>query len=65
MLTMKDRIIILWACNALQYSLLECIVVIRESFLFRYSTIRILVLPCKASSHTVVIDTKLQKYRTN
>ena len=40
MLTLQDRIITLSTCNALQYSLLQCNVVIRGSFLFRYSLFR-------------------------
>ena len=39
MLKLQDRIITLSTCNTLQYSLLHCNVVRRESFLFHYSTI--------------------------
>ena len=39
MLMLKDRIKTLWTYSALQYNFLQCNVVIRESFLFRYSAI--------------------------
>ena len=55
MLTLQDRIITLSTCNALQYSLLQCNVVIRESFLFRYSAIPLFLIPHFTGSHWAVL----------
>ena len=46
MLTLKDRVITLSTCNALQYSPLQWNVVIRESFIFRYSVVPYLGFYC-------------------
>ena len=50
-----DRIITLSTCNSLQCILLQCNVVIRESFLFRYSAIPLFLIPRFTTSPVLYI----------